>query len=122
MDMVVVCAPASAAEMDACVSALRTAGFHPMAAYQGARTGIIADTPSTYPVLVPKNEVKAALALLQALKGGAPAQDQYEPPVATAEQLKRSLGLVLVMALVIAGVTALLLFAQFLGGLLGHHG
>jgi hypothetical protein len=122
MDMVVVSAPASAAEMDACVAALRTAGFHPMAAYQGATVGIIADTSSTYPVLVPKTEVKAARALLQALKGGAPAQDQYEPPVATGEQLKRGLGLVAVFVLVIGGVTALLLFAQFLGGLLGHRG
>ncbi len=48
------------------------------------------------------------------------AEDQYEPPVGTASQVRRAAGALLVMGMVVVGVTALLLFAQVLGGLLNH--
>jgi hypothetical protein len=121
MDMVVVCAPGSVAEMDRLVAALSAVGLHPMSAYQAPKAGLFEDKPSTYPILVPKTELRQAEAIVRAVNGGVPAKDQYEAPVATLEQAKRALGAIGLFALIIVGLTAALLLLQYVGGLLNHH-
>ena len=122
MDMVVVCAPDSPEEMDKLVSALSAVGLHPMSAYQAPKAGLFEDKPSSYPILVPKTELKQAEAIIRAVKGGVPEKDQYEAPVATLEQAKRAFGAIGLLALIIVGLTVVLLLGQYLAGLLNHHG
>ena len=122
MDMVVVCAPDSSAEMDRLVAALSAVGLHPLSAYQAPKAGLFEDKPSNYPILVPKTELKQAEAIIRAVKGGVPAKDQYEAPVATLEQAKRAFGAIGLLVAIIIGLTGALLLAQHLGGLLNHHG
>jgi hypothetical protein len=119
-DFVVVATSASRSQTDARFIALQGAGFHPIAGYRGVESESLADEPPSYPILAPKGEQAAVQAFLRALEGGAPAEDQYEPPVATTSQVKRTAGALLVMGLIVVGVTGLLLFAQFLGGLMNH--
>jgi hypothetical protein len=121
MDMVVVCSPDTVAEMDRLVAALSAVGLHPMTAYQAPKAGLFEDKPSSYPILVPKTELTQAQGIIRAVLGGVPAKDQYEPPVATHEQAKRALGVIAVLALLIVGLTALLMVVQFLSGLSAPH-
>jgi hypothetical protein len=122
MDMVVVAAPATAAEAEICFNALMEADFRPIAGYQGGAPGAAdGPTPTSYPVLVPKTEFEGAQAVVRALKAGAPQKDRYES-VKTSDQLKRGLGALLVMALVVVGCTAVVMLVQSLGGLLHHPG
>jgi hypothetical protein len=121
MDMVVVCSPDTVAETERYVAALSAVGLHPMTAYQAPKAGLFEDKPSSYPILVPKTELKQAEAIIRAVTGGVPAKDQYEPPVSTAEQAKRAFGAIGLLALVIVGLTAVLLLIQFLSGLSAPH-
>jgi hypothetical protein len=121
MDMIVVCSPGTVAEMDRFVAALAAVGLHPMTAYQAPKAGLFEDKPSSYPILVPKTELKQAEAIIRAVNSGVPAKDQYEPPVPTSEQAKRALAAIGLLTLVIVGLTALLLLIQFLSGLSAPH-
>jgi hypothetical protein len=119
-DFAVVASSASRSQTDGRFTALIEAGFHPIAGYRGQESESLAVEPPSYPILAPKSELVAARAFLKALEGGVSAEDEYEPPVGTASQVRRAAGALLVMGLIVVGVTALLLFAQVLGGLLTH--
>ena len=115
MDMVVVAAPATAAEAEACFNALMESDFRPIVGYQGgAPSG--GPAPTSYPVLVPKTEFEGAKALVDAMKEGRPQKATYET-IDTATQLKRGLGALGIMVLVVVGLTLALLALQYVGGL-----
>jgi len=119
MNMVVVAAPATAAEAEACFKALMEADFRPIVGYQGgAPSG--GPKPTSYPVLVPKTEFEGARKLVLAMKEGRPQKAQYET-VDSKTQLKRQVGALSILVVVVAGLTLALLALQYIGGLL-HHG
>jgi hypothetical protein len=117
-DMAVVASPTTAAEAQACFDALTEADFRPIVGYQGgAPTG--GAKPTSYPVLVPKTEFEGAQKLVRAMKEGRPQKATYET-VDTASQLKRGLGALGIMALVVVGFTAVVLALQYIVGLFHH--
>jgi hypothetical protein len=117
-DMVVVASPATAAEAEACFNALTEADFRPIVGYRGgAPSG--GPNPTSYPVLVPKTEFEGAQKLVLAMKEGRPQKAQYET-VDSKTQLKRQVGALSILVLVVAGLTLALLALQYIGGLLHH--
>ena len=122
MEMVVVSSPQSAEERDRLLAALQAVGLHPMSAVEEPKAGLFGDTPRTFPILTPKTESKQAEAIIRAVLGGVPEKDQYEAPVSTAEQAKRAFGAIGLLALIIVGLSAVLLLVQYLAGQLIHHG
>jgi hypothetical protein len=118
MDMVVVAAPATAPEAEACFKALMEADFRPIVGYQGGAPSGGAK-PTSYPVLVPKTEFEGAQKLVRAMKEGRPQKAAYET-VDTKTQLKRGIGALALLVGVVVGLTAALLIVQYLAGLFHH--